>query len=473
MQNKTIGRRKAPAKVRSGASPHASLAVGLRRIERVFGELQWSERGAFAAARKRARVRAGEVLEAGGRGDESAALLVAAVELLGALKLELLGRGQEAAELIQRLEDLAGLSRRALARETLRAPELLALAPTVAIEVQLEMLSAFAGLRTASLWVLDSAGRVNCVAHIGERGPSRGAQQLAQRVLAGEGADPGSRRMLLGLSVGQRHQPVAALVAGATAPLNARRRSFLIEALPMLAAIVERHSLLSGSAAAERALVESSERKLTRLGFDLHDGPIQEVALLAQDLRLFTGQLEGALGEDAEARLVRGRIEDLEAQLGALDSSLRRLSSAVHAPAPINRPFESALRDVINAFATRTGVEPTLTLEGELELSASQQMALLNIVHEALSNIREHSGASNVKVSLIADAAGVQAEIFDNGRGFDVESTLLRAARAGRVGLVAMHERVRLLGGQCRIESRPGGPTVVSVALQRWQLPAE
>ena len=36
-------------------------------------------------------------------------------------------------------------------------------------------------------------------------------------------------------------------------------------------------------------------------------------------------------------------------------------------------------------------------------------------------------------------------------------------------GLVAMHERARLLGGQCRIESSPGGPTVVSVSLERWE----
>jgi signal transduction histidine kinase len=45
----------------------------------------------------------------------------------------------------------------------------------------------------------------------------------------------------------------------------------------------------------------------------------------------------------------------------------------------------------------------------------------------------------------------------------------MRAARRGRLGLIAMHERVRLLGGQCRIDSRPGGPTVISVALDRWE----
>jgi len=62
----------------------------------------------------------------------------------------------------------------------------------------------------------------------------------------------------------------------------------------------------------------------------------------------------------------------------------------------------------------------------------------------------------------------VEARVFDNGHGFDLESALMRAARQGRVGLVAMNERVRLLGGQCRIDSQPGGPTIVSVALDRW-----
>jgi NarL family two-component system sensor histidine kinase YdfH len=66
------------------------------------------------------------------------------------------------------------------------------------------------------------------------------------------------------------------------------------------------------------------------------------------------------------------------------------------------------------------------------------------------------------------DADGVEAKVVDNGLGFDLESTLMRAARDGRTGLLGMNERVRLLGGQCRVESRPGGPTVVWVTLERW-----
>ena len=93
----------------------------------------------------------------------------------------------------------------------------------------------------------------------------------------------------------------------------------------------------------------------------------------------------------------------------------------------------------------------------------------MNIVHEALTNIREHSDATKVEIAVSVKANGVTAHISDNGHGFDVEATLMRAAREGSLGLVAMHERVRLLGGQCRIDSRPGGPTVISVALERWE----
>jgi signal transduction histidine kinase len=62
----------------------------------------------------------------------------------------------------------------------------------------------------------------------------------------------------------------------------------------------------------------------------------------------------------------------------------------------------------------------------------------------------------------------VRAQITDDGTGFDPQTTLAGAARAGRLGLVGMHERVRMLGGQTQVDSRPGGPTVVSATLPAW-----
>ena len=61
------------------------------------------------------------------------------------------------------------------------------------------------------------------------------------------------------------------------------------------------------------------------------------------------------------------------------------------------------------------------------------------------------------------------AQIVDDGRGFEVAKTLIRAAKRGRLGLVGMGERVRLLGGSFDVDSRPGGPTSISLVLPRWQ----
>jgi signal transduction histidine kinase len=219
------------------------------------------------------------------------------------------------------------------------------------------------------------------------------------------------------------------------------------------------------------ALVEGSDRRLTRLGFDLHDGPLQELLLLGEDLRLFRGQLSTVLGEDRQAWLLQGRLDDLDARLVALERGLRQISTEVHASFLLERPFADAVRELTEAFAARTGVAPSLSLHGDpTSMSPSQRIALLSVVGEALNNVREHGrGAGAVEVSIALGAAGASARVRDDGCGFDVEAALLGAARRGRIGLAGIHERVRLLGGECVVDSRPGGPTSVSLTLPRWE----
>src|SRR5439155_1118102 len=272
--------------------------VNLRPLEHLFGDCEWPERGLFLQARRRAREHALEVLDGGsGEGEVHTALLVAATELFSALGAARAVFPRQAAHLVERLEDGVGLSRAELAREVLRVPELLSLPPTVAIEAQLGMLMAFAPLRSASLWRLDSAERVNCACHVGEGAPSMGAQQLARQLLA---------------------------------------------------------------------------------------------------------------GPRAQNKLVHGRIEDLDAQLVALDGELRRLASEVQAASVLlNRPFPVALRNRVQAFTLRTGIKPRLRLAGDMSLvSTSQQIALLNIIQEALSNVREHAHATKVQIVVSSSRNG-------------------------------------------------------------------
>jgi signal transduction histidine kinase len=207
-------------------------------------------------------------------------------------------------------------------------------------------------------------------------------------------------------------------------------------------------------------------RQLARLRFDLHDGPQQDVVLLAEDLRMLHRQLEQALeNHPLRARLV-GHLEDLQARLVALDGDLRRISSLLESPFLPDRPFREALTELLTAFTARTELEPETTVEGEFDgLTDSQQITLLALIREALSNIREHASARHVTLAVRQDASGVEASVIDDGDGFDPETALVKAAREGHLGLVGMHERVQMLGGSTRIDSRPGGPTIISVRL--------
>ena len=203
----TATRRAIAGRPRSARAP-----AGLLRLERLFGQCQWPDRAAFAGARKRARRRALEVLESSsGKHGQRTALLVAAADLFRSLSTGPDGIA-DAARLAEELEEALGISTMDLAREVIRGPELLAMAPDAACRAVLAALVSLAPMRSASLWSSERAVRPTCRCHVGEGRPSRGALQLARQLLAGEAPDLGGRRLLVGLAVGNRRPPVAALV---------------------------------------------------------------------------------------------------------------------------------------------------------------------------------------------------------------------------------------------------------------------
>jgi signal transduction histidine kinase len=224
-----------------------------------------------------------------------------------------------------------------------------------------------------------------------------------------------------------------------------------------------------GSTVGIEQVERAHERRLLRLGFDVHDGPLQDLAMLAEDLRLLRRQLTEVLPADV-APLMLGRVDDLDAQVAGLDAQLRRISASVQSGLIDDRPLHEGLAHMTETFAARTGVRPRLRVEGELDgLTDSQRLALLSIIGEALNNAREHGRATAVEVSVRGGPKELRAVICDDGAGFDVEETLMRSAREGRLGLVGLNERARLLGGSCEIDSRPGGPTKIVVILPRWR----
>ena len=187
------------------------------------------------------------------------------------------------------------------------------------------------------------------------------------------------------------------------------------------------------------------------------------------DVRLFRRQLADVVAGHEHGKVILGRVDDLEGRLRALDGEFRDISRSLEPPRVLGVSFRELVEREVEMFSRRTDVSASLRMDGDFDsLTASQRIALLRVVQEALSNVRQHSGATHVEVTLDLARSSVRATIRDDGVGFEVERTLVAAARRGRLGLVGMDERMRLLGGRFDVRSRPGGPTVVSAVVPRW-----
>jgi signal transduction histidine kinase len=94
-------------------------------------------------------------------------------------------------------------------------------------------------------------------------------------------------------------------------------------------------------------------------------------------------------------------------------------------------------------------------------LDADTALCLYRLAQEALQNVVKHSFASRAAVVLLGESESIWLRIADDGKGFDLES--LKGHEG--LGLVGMRERLRLVGGEIGIESKPGSGTQISARL--------
>ncbi len=91
------------------------------------------------------------------------------------------------------------------------------------------------------------------------------------------------------------------------------------------------------------------------------------------------------------------------------------------------------------------------------EFPSNVSLCLFRVLQEALHNAVKHSGARTFDVKLWESDGCVHLQVCDPGRGFDFET-----ARTGRgLGLVSMHERLKLVNGDLSVDSQPGRGTKV------------
>ncbi len=350
------------------------------------------------------------------------------------------------------------------------SPVLLELPPLAAAEIQLRLLVDLDVVAEVSLWRRGQTNEPECIVSIGADPTDRQIRLEARGALRGrEGIRLVGRSPYVTADVWGFGARRAAVVARVPGDPGRDSGAFLDTVALALSPLLEREQLLDRNAARERSLVGAAENRLTRIGFDLHDGPIQEVLVLGGE----TQQLRDDLYPfvlDSHRELAAGRFDDLIARLAEIDRQLRETAHSLESKSIVSRPLGEILHREIDAFTERTGIDGALTVHGDHEsLGAQQRVALFRAIQESLSNVREHSGASSVDIRLRVRRSTVDVRIVDDGQGFEVNRSLALAAQRGRLGLVGIGERMSMLGGTFSVDSRPGGPTTLRFSLPRWE----
>jgi len=201
---------------------------------------------------------------------------------------------------------------------------------------------------------------------------------------------------------------------------------------------------------------ENILRERQRLSREIHDGEAQTVSALHWQVQLLHRRL-AKMGIDLNEvreleRLAQKAQQDTRESLELLRNYTGDGSVLPH------------LKDYLEHLKQDANIDFLFEAEiGELHLGALVELELLRICQEALTNIRRHAEADNIRVTFKPVNGYLKVSIADDGCGFDILSFYHDGAKAEGHGLAVMQERAESIGGRFRVVSMPGRGTEVQV----------
>ena len=185
---------------------------------------------------------------------------------------------------------------------------------------------------------------------------------------------------------------------------------------------------------------------------ELHDSLAQSLAYM----KIQVSRLQSLLKRPEKQPEAEQVLLELRAGMSSAYRQLRELLSTFRLKMD-GQNLAAALAQTVNEFAERGELEIELTqhLEG-CPLSPNEEIHVLHVVREALSNVLNHAIASHAWVRLSCRPDGqVEVAIDDDGQG------IIKSADVHHYGMTIMEERARTLSGEVRYEARPQGGTHV------------
>lgn len=199
-------------------------------------------------------------------------------------------------------------------------------------------------------------------------------------------------------------------------------------------------------------IIQSSEDEIKRIAIELHEGVGQTLYSVYTGLQF--------LEESTQDRDVKNYIHEMGEVLEKTIQEIRFLSVELHPPTLSSLGFFPALKSYLKLYTSTFGILVELNQEGEeFSLPETHRITLFRVCQEALGNIAKYADTVQVTIDVKWSTNFIQIVIKDLGIGFEVEKSLHNP------GLAAMIERMKLIGGDCVINSIIGKGTTVKLYL--------
>jgi PAS domain S-box-containing protein len=191
-----------------------------------------------------------------------------------------------------------------------------------------------------------------------------------------------------------------------------------------------------------------------RLVAELHDDAVQVMAAIGLAL--------GSLEKRSDG-MDRAALAELKGMVSDAIQRLRTLMSDLQVDDASNVDIRSAIEETLSLIQREHEIAFSVESRIRTPPPPPSAVALLAIAREAFINVVKHARASRIRVSLDETRGGFQLCVDDDGVGF--EESVARSVE--HLGLASIRARCESLGGELRIESRPGRGTRVQIWVPR------
>ena len=192
------------------------------------------------------------------------------------------------------------------------------------------------------------------------------------------------------------------------------------------------------------------ETERQRIADDFHDGPLQ--SFIAFQMRLSV--VQQMLSRDMSHGL--RELQDLQSVCRTQVAELRAFVRGMRPLEVEGESLSTAIRRLVENFKKDTGISASYSSQ-EVTGEPESFLEVLQIVRESLNNVQKHSKASRVAISLTKQGEMLHIELEDDGTGFPFSGNYdLSELEVLRIGPGSIKRRVRSLGGEMVVSSRPG-----------------